>query len=244
MGDYRNHQSETGAGLCNSFEMVVKLGRAELGDDLQQLELELKLFEHYSQLYINHQNSVKFGKEKLRQIRHEIDILCSQQKLYGYSDFQFLIEMANLSVQARRTISYTYVIRYYIRGRNKQQFFDFLLQELERDLEKLTKRTEENWLSYTDTDEDLNVTLCEKFFAYKQDLISLRSALENHFKNCLESIQNGLPEVDDEEDFNTKEIVFFKKTWTCRLCKLHFLDDVLQCSNCKANKPEPVRLFK
>lgn len=57
--------------------------------------------------------------------------------------------MANLSVQARRTISYTYAIRYYIRGRNKQQFFDFLLQELERDLEQLTKRTEENWLSHT-----------------------------------------------------------------------------------------------
>jgi hypothetical protein len=61
MGNYRNHTAETGMGLCNSFEQVQKLGRAEVLDDMQQLEFELKRFEHYSQLYINHQNSVKFG---------------------------------------------------------------------------------------------------------------------------------------------------------------------------------------
>ena len=95
--------------------------------------------------------------------------------------------MANLCIQARRTISYTYAIRFYIRGRNKQAFFDFLLQDLERDLEQLTKRTEENWLSYTERDDDNNVRLGDKFQKYKEDLVTLRAALERHFNKCLVS---------------------------------------------------------
>lgn len=50
--------------------------------------------------------------------------------------------MANLVVAARRTLSYTYPIRYYLRGKSKQQFFDFLVKDLERDLESLTKISE------------------------------------------------------------------------------------------------------
>jgi len=59
--------------------------------------------------------------------------------------------MAKLVVAARRTISFTYAIRFYLRGHNKQQFFDFLQRDLEADLEKLTRRSEENWLDYTET---------------------------------------------------------------------------------------------
>lgn len=58
--------------------------------------------------------------------------------------------MANLVIAARRTISFTYAIRFYLKGKNKQSFFDFLQRDLENDLEKLTKRSEEDWLDYTD----------------------------------------------------------------------------------------------
>ena len=59
-------------------------------------------------------------------IRDQIDVMCKEQLRYGYADYQFLIEMANLCIQARRTIGFTYAIRFYLRGRNKQYFFDFL----------------------------------------------------------------------------------------------------------------------
>jgi hypothetical protein len=58
--------------------------------------------------------------------------------------------MASLVIAARRTISYTYAIRFYLKGINKQSFFDFLQRDLESDLEKLTKRSEENWIDYTE----------------------------------------------------------------------------------------------
>jgi len=55
MGDYKKHQSETGKGLCNSYEDVKKLGR-ETKDmtDAAMIERELKRLEHYSTRFIEH----------------------------------------------------------------------------------------------------------------------------------------------------------------------------------------------
>ena len=58
-------------------------------------------------------------------------------------DFKFLIEIARLVVDARRSLTYTYPIRYYLRGKAKQDFFDFIQGELEMSLEALNKRNEE-----------------------------------------------------------------------------------------------------
>lgn len=69
MGDYRKHQQETGTYLCSSYEQVQKLGRAGPATDTQKAEMELKRYEFYSERYINHQNSVKFGKQKLDKIK-------------------------------------------------------------------------------------------------------------------------------------------------------------------------------
>ena len=46
-------------------------------------------------------------------------------KHYGPNDFKFLDEIAELVIKARRALTYTYPMRYYLEGRNKQQFFDF-----------------------------------------------------------------------------------------------------------------------
>ena len=41
-------------------------------------------------------------------------------------DFQFLEDIANLIIVVRRCLSYTYAIRFYLLGPNKQAFFDFI----------------------------------------------------------------------------------------------------------------------
>lgn len=144
--------------------------------------------------------------------------------------------MANLCIQARRTISFTYAIRFYLKGKNKQYFFDFLQKDLESDVEKLTARTEEDWVAYTDVDINNDIQLGEKFFKFKQDLITLRATLENHFNKCLVSIQQGLPEVVDDDD-DDDEILFEMAQWTCKICKIHMKKEELTCRNCKRAKP-------
>jgi hypothetical protein len=44
-------------------------------------------------------------------------------------------------------------MRFYLEGKNKQQFFDFIQGELEGSLEKLNKRNEEDWQLYLEIDE-------------------------------------------------------------------------------------------
>ena len=65
-------------------------------------------------------------------------------------DFDFLIDIAGLVVAARRSLSYTYPFRYYLKGENKQRYFDFIQGDLEQSLERLNGKNEEDWLEYLD----------------------------------------------------------------------------------------------
>jgi len=42
------------------------------------------------------------------------------------NDMIFLTEVAKLSVAARRFVALTYPYRFYLKGENKQYFFDFM----------------------------------------------------------------------------------------------------------------------
>ena len=62
--------------------------------------------------------------------------------LYGPKDYQFLIDVCGLIVAARRSLSYTYAIRFYLKGPQKQAFFDFIQGDMESSLEALNKKME------------------------------------------------------------------------------------------------------
>ena len=49
-------------------------------------------------------------------------------------------------------MSYTYAIRFFLKGANKQAFFDFIQGDVERSLEALNKRMEEKWLDKLEYD--------------------------------------------------------------------------------------------
>jgi hypothetical protein len=151
-----------------------------------------------------------------------------------------LIEIAELVVAARRSLSYTYPIRFYLKGQNKQQFFDFIQADLERSLEMLNKKNEEEWVSYLETNGMGVIQLTDKFFEYKQRIVTLRETLNRHFNTCMTSIQNGLPEVAeedlDEEEHNFDASMIGK--WTCRVCQVRNEEKVTQCTICKSARPK------
>lgn len=98
LGDYKKHSSETGIGLCNSIKDVEKIGRNkdEKQNEALRAEFELKKLEHYSQRFIAHQNSVKFAAEKVEQIKKEISEIAASQQKYDVSQFDFLVDIAEL----------------------------------------------------------------------------------------------------------------------------------------------------
>ena len=75
-------------------------------------------------------------------------------KQYSYKQLTFLEEIADLVIKARRGLTYSYVLGYYLKGsKAKKDFFQHLQGELESSLEKLNKRNEEDWKSYLETDD-------------------------------------------------------------------------------------------
>lgn len=62
----------------------------------------------------------------------------------------------------------------------------------------LNRKNEENWINYLDNHNDVSFHLGERFFAYKQEIVTLRETLERHFNSIMASIEKGLPEVEEE----------------------------------------------
>jgi hypothetical protein len=89
---------------------------------------------------------------------------------------------------------------------------------LEGSLEKLNKRNEEDWQLYLEANEDGKLHIGEKFFRYKQDVNTLRDAVERHFSKVINQIEAGLPEVANEEK-NDEDVDMMEATsWTCPTC--------------------------
>lgn len=104
---------------------------------------------------------------------------------YGPKDFQFLEEIAELVIRARRALTYTYPMRFFLEPGPKQRFFDFIQGDLESSLEKLNKRNEEDWYSYVDVNAFKEIHLGERFFKYKEEINTLRSTLGEHFSRVI-----------------------------------------------------------
>ena len=76
--------------------------------------------------YGNHFQSIKFAVKKKAAIQEQIKTFVENYPTCGGQDLQFLEEVADLVIKARRALAYTYPIRFFLKGRNKQAFFDFI----------------------------------------------------------------------------------------------------------------------
>ena len=144
---------------------------------------------------------------------------------YQPLDYQFLIDIAKLVVAARRSLSYTYAIRFYLKGLQKQAFFDFIQGDLERSLEALNKRMEENWLDKLEYDVQGRLLIGMKFVKFKEAVTSLREVVEKHFNTVMKEIMNGLPSIACDFDDESGEDYTFDGSntgthWTCRTCQV------------------------
>ena len=56
----------------------------------------------------------------------EIDFVLQMNPGFKKMDFDFLLDVSNLVIAARRALSFTYPYRFYLVGENKQRYFDFI----------------------------------------------------------------------------------------------------------------------
>jgi hypothetical protein len=146
-------------------------------------------------MYYNHRNSLVFAKKRISDIHVEIDAAQKLFPAYGPNDFKFLVDVAELVYAARRAVANSYISRFYLKGEARQTFFDFMVKDLERSLEWLNKRNEENWLDYAEVDLEGKKHLGKNFFKYKTEINNLRTNCENFFVETVKSIAGGMKMV-------------------------------------------------
>lgn len=76
-------------------------------------------------------------------------------------------------ILARRSVAYSYAIRYFLKVKSKCEFFDYLQEEAERYLEYLSKESEKDWMSFIET---------SLFDDYIQKMYNLKSVLQKNFE--------------------------------------------------------------
>jgi hypothetical protein len=147
MGDYKKHTAETGRSLCNSFEDVVSAKRmqSEAHEDKATLDRMLRKLDHFKTRYMEHYRSIGLAEKRKKELQDQINSCIELNNKYGPRDFQFLEDIAELVVRARRALTYTYPLRFYMQVTSKTTFFDFLQGDLEASLEKLNKKNEDDW---------------------------------------------------------------------------------------------------
>ena len=112
---------------------------------------------------------------------------------------------------------------------------------MERSLEALNKRMEENWLDKLDYDVQGKLQVGKRFIDYKERVQTLRESVERHFNSVMKEISEGLPSIQDDAEDDT-DYTFdgtnVGTTWTCRTCQVK--NDMKQdkCGTCRSAKPD------
>lgn len=108
-------------------------------------------------------------------------------------------EIIELVCKARRALANTYAMRFFMTGRRKKAFFDFMQADLELSLEALSKCLVKDITEYIEMGADKSISLKEDFFKFKTSACSIRNAVETHFTKVLYQIKSNFPDVSEEE---------------------------------------------
>lgn len=245
MGDYRNHSKETGIGLCNNYADLTKVNRAKQGELKEKVRLDMRLrkFAHYATRFKEHLKSVDLDKKRGEQLVSQIDfILAKSGNKYTLADFSFLNDIIELVLKARRAVANTYSMRFFMKGKRKKSFFDFMQGELELSLESLSRLLIKDITEFIEMGPDKSISLKEEFFKFKTDAAQIRSAVDTHFIKVLGSIKNDFPEVKEEEgkeeldssDEDSGPVTSAKVEWTCYICTTNNKKNDDKCVVCGA----------
>jgi len=66
--------------------------------------------------FIKHQKAIEHSENSLKAVRKQIDEALELNTFYSPNEYQFLIDIAGLIVAARRSLSYTYAVRFFLKG--------------------------------------------------------------------------------------------------------------------------------
>lgn len=245
-GPWAEHGSTTGGYYeCNRFTNNRQLGVYKDEERKRFLASEsAKRFEHYSNRFLEHKMSLKFAYQKKKNLGSYVANIIEALPSFNPSQLEVFEEAADLVIEARSAVCYSYPLGFFLNSFTKIQFYEFLQGELERSLELLDKKTEiqeRNFLLNVDG----RMQLSEEYFQYKGELKTIINLVRNHFYKNLEQMEAGFPEITEINlDSDLDEMIMLRigtqsaPHWTCPSCTLVNERQVETCGVCQTPRPE------
>ncbi|KAH7818235.1 putative ariadne-1 [Monocercomonoides exilis] len=136
MGPWSQHGSQTGGYYsCN------RPVDSSIGKQVASAKQRLEYYQHYFDRYQEHNRSMTFAEKQLKNIKGKMqDYMaihhCDERVA------EFLKDGAELVVDCRRVLKYTYALGFFLEKGSQKDLFEFLQRDLEHETENLSELTE------------------------------------------------------------------------------------------------------
>ncbi|KAL4443160.1 hypothetical protein ABPG74_002227 [Tetrahymena malaccensis] len=184
LGEYVNHDDFYS---CNKY-------KKEDVKDLSKEQQTLKKYEFYTERFIGHLNAANCTKKESQQSVDELKLhlkksFKQQEKLD--EEIQFYVSAYDILIEAKKCISYTYPIGYYIE-QHKLGYFEFLQGELEKNLEPFEQKLKIIYSSNLFQKENE----LDQYYEQKANIVQHTLKIKKYLTNMLRDLGEELPELN------------------------------------------------
>ena len=239
LGPWSEHGNSTGGFYkCNKFEENQKKGEYQKQEKERGLSAKkLQRYEYYFTRFQEHKNSTQLARRK----KQEVLDLFKVKKTDDPNYLNFLLNATNTIIESRSGICYSYPLGFFLNSVTKLRLFEFIQGELEQYLEKLDKATENTLESLKDRPGLTGDSEVES-------INELNRVVRYHFEKCMQSMEAGLPEVEESSDpmeleFQTVEDLLLanldaSQHWVCVACTFINANERQDCEICLTPRPQ------
>jgi hypothetical protein len=206
-------------------------------------EQNLKRYEHYSSRFIDHKKAIDFAKRKQAKLKVEVEAVLNTLKTTNPAEFDSYLEAAELIIEARTGLAYSYPLGYFMTSPSKLSFYEFLQGELEHSLDILDQKTDLKLKDYL-TLTPAGIALKDSFYFDRSALMSFISTVRTHFFKSIREMEMGFPEISEVGQSEAKEMErqllgqlgTSNQTinWICSLCTFQNEPTTTACSACQS----------
>ena len=178
LAPWSEHNQETGGYYkCNRFETgkAVKV----TDSDAEQAKAELERYLHFYQRFHGHDDALKYARKaradaESRMIDTKDSSTNGSTSAGNWLDVQFLRQAADLVIECRRLLKYTYVLGYFLKDDIPEKvLFEHQQEMLEKNTERLQEAVEEPNIELIDRAHVVNLgRVTEKFMLSLQGSMS------------------------------------------------------------------------
>lgn len=195
LGDWSKHGERTGGYYaCNRYEQAKTEGEYDESERIREMAKNmLERYTHYYERWAANHTSRKKAIVALHKLKAgDIDKLRAKLS-EPLSHLNFISEAWQQIIECRRVLRWTYAYGFYLPGeeQKKTQLFEYLQCEAESGLERLHQCAEKELQKHLDANDR-----CEDFDEFKEKLCHLTTVTRNYFDNLVQSLENGLCDVD------------------------------------------------